>query len=1403
MKLILNRDYFDNPTPPRVFLCTTGKKRIQELQATNRGLNGKWAAYSEFSFETQRTYVDLIDGETKIHPAYDKIEAPRMIFVENYGYWCIQDVDDASGDIDVKSISCFSSEYAVSNKYLTNWHINTGEIDSVEVLYNESQFGLDYSTDRDSFYKFASGDFDAFESYYKRNYTDSDSYTYEQIQVANADEYAKLLKASNDPDGQLSEKLYVKNYPNVQFYNENRTGLSLLHLIFDYIPEWKLGNVDKALWHKERRFSENRISIYDFLMNNVSETFDCTFVWDSLTGLVHVYENADDDDEIINEASTRWETDVYVSKDNLASECNVSYSADNIKTKLVVTGSDNLDIREVNLGGNSIMDLSFYHTEDWMERDLYDRYNAYLEELREAETGLDRYGLPSAKYTMSYPDAMRGWVEANNKYHELMHSVPTEENILLVGDKFKKLFCICSPIDNAYAKETIQRDIAGSTVWVENLYYDKRFQIPIKDATDGQTYVVQGFKLIYNSIEKKYSVDNTDSLRINSTNTLVKKLNQYHVYEDIKGNKNDNILLKLKNSNSDIATIRIYDPKTRATTYDISHSFNYYIKGDNDTYEMIDVLDQEDFDKKMQELDNGLYTNNYTIQLSIVYAKEGNVSGATSYWSMVLDPINGITPQPFSKWIRGEITAENLGEELGFVRYAESDISKEAPIYNYEVASIGTMGAYFVLAKDEVVATDNGVLEVSENYLKKCGVNLLKEKHKIYTSIFQTQTEGMLSQEKYQCIVQDEKPTGVYPEGTRWLDTNSSPIKLYVYKPATATTSAEWSELIDPNNQTVSTEDRYNYENYQRYLDNYNKLKAVQKQLVEKEREVAYCTDGYKVDYVVDLSDGSSLPEVMERIAKKHIDEIRATNSITGNYTIAGRLVNSDLPLYTFTTSFDPIVYQRNTEPYNSIEQYYTKHETMDVYSPIEITNKEEFDKKIDETTLYVMTSGHTFALYSKDGEFCVSYNNAQGLYNMVMEYIRNETDMSNPKFFNKDQWIRLSPFIKEDEFNDNNFLLTGYESEEERISICKELMEAAKKELKTLCKPSLEFSMTMANILALPEFSPLMEQFQLGNFIRVEIRDGYVKRARLLEVNLNFDDLSSFDCTFGNLKTTRSEIDKHADLLSQAITAGKQVAKSSNSWQRAVEKTNKLEDDINAGLQDASLKIKNASGQSIEIGENGLIGRKLIEGTTNQYEDEQVAIINNKLVFTSDNWNTSKACFGKFAVDGQDRWGVLSDAVVSGYIQGSIIDGGSLKIGGTGGQFIVNSDGSVQILGPRGEEKYAGDRFKIDLEYTGSTVFSDFNDECVIDCFVYDTTLPMEEQDITSKVIEIGGTFIWNRSMAGWTISDRNIIKDADGNPIVNKISITRKDIERNATFACTVSFDETKLDIQGGASE
>ena len=1400
MRLSIPKDYFDgSPVPPRLFLCTPSGKIINELNASSVGLNAKWNSYSEITFETSMRYVDTLTGETKVHPMYAKVETPRQIYIENIGFFILQDIDDTSGDNDVKSVTAFSSEYAVANKYLTSFYINTGEIGSKEVTYNEDNYGIDYSNDKDSFYKLASGAYDPYESYYVKKYTSTTDYVYEQTQV-DAVTYAEYIVKNNDVLAQPHEKLYMKKFANVQFYNPNKTGLSLLHLILEGVPEWKIGNVDASLWHKERTFNQDRISIYDFLMNDVAETFGCVFEWDTITRTLNVYEEAEDGVEEDNTIQTRWATDVFISKDNLASECKVSYSADNIKTKLTVTGGEDLNIREVNLDRNEIMNLSFYHNLDWMEQDLFDAYNKYLDTLKEAETGLDFYGLPSRKFPMAHSDAVQRWVAAQNKYNDLMHTVPVENDTVLVGDEFKKLYCTYTPIDTAFSTLAISptNDAVKS---ISTLYADIGCTIPIVKSTlsDGAMFIVQGYIYTYNASDGTFKY-NGDAATTTSLKALVKKLNQYRVDEDTNGNKTDNVLLKLKNTNGDVATIRIYDPKMKYSgNYDPDKTY-YQQKISASgvvTYTKLTITNATAFASYDK---NSLYTNNYTIQCVVVMADSG-LSGNPSYWSMEdWDGSDNITPKSFSDWVRGNLTAQEMG------------LVDDEGNSTFTVSYIGTMGAYFVLSKNEFEVKNVGKYEVvpSKDYLRQYGVNLLKEKHTIYTTIFQTQTEAMFSQEGYQCTVGDNAPTGTIADGTRWLDTNSVPVELKVYNLATNS----WKII----SASLSTSEQAKYEDYQRYIDNYQKLQVVQEVLAEKEREAEYCLNGHAVpDRTIDISlytryvddnedgkiddrdflryNGSLLEGNMHRAAEAHFAEL---SKVTGKkYTITRVGINEILPLYTFTTSYDPIKYGTNTKSFNPNTQYYTKLNAF-AYAPVVIANETDFktyDGSSEEKTLYVITSGHTYAVYLQGTTPYVAYADSMGVYQMIRDYIRDETEMN--KFFNEDQWIRLSPFIREDEFTDSNFFWTDYDSEEQKIQVMEELIKAANKELNTLCQPSLEFSMTMANILALPEFAPLISQFQLGNFIRVQVRDGYTKRARLLEVDLNFDDLSDFSCTFGNLKTTKDEVDKHAELLSMAISAGKQVAVAAGTWQKGADKADKLEEDIAQGLKDAALSVSSSSGQSIVWDQRGILGRKLMEGTTDQYYPEQFMLTNNKLVFTNSNWSTSKGVFGKFTVGNEERWGVLADAVVAGYIESPTIVGGSLKIGGGAndkGTFIVNEDGSVEILGPNQTAMYAtqeeiatiaqASQYRTELVYTGSTIFTEPGQTCTITCKVFNWN-----NEINS--LPTGTTFKWIRNSnvddSAWNSS--HIYTD------INTITITNDDIEKNAQFHCICTFDETTL--------
>ena len=278
---------------------------------------------------------------------------------------------------------------------------------------------------------------------------------------------------------------------------------------------------------------------------------------------------------------------------------------------------------------------------------------------------------------------------------------------------------------------------------------------------------------------------------------------------------------------------------------------------------------------------------------------------------------------------------------------------------------------------------------------------------------------------------------------------------------------------------------------------------------------------------------------------------------------------------------------------------------------------------------------------------------------------------------------IRLAPFLREDEYNDDCFVVAETDTDEDVLNTKQALLDAGKKELLKLSQPQLSFTTDIANIFAIDEFQPIINQFELGNMIKIALRKDYIKKARLLEIEINFEDFSDFSVKFGDLLSVKDQSDIHADLLSQAINAGKSVSKNSSNWQKGSNAATRIEEKIRQGLLDAATTIKAMEGnQDIEIGKYGI--RLRTKDKDGNYRPEQVWLVNNQILFTDDNFKTTRAVIGEFECDINDdgelekQFGVIADAVVGGYVEGSKIVGGSIRIGDDA--FVVDENGNVNV---------------------------------------------------------------------------------------------------------------------------
>lgn len=402
----------------------------------------------------------------------------------------------------------------------------------------------------------------------------------------------------------------------------------------------------------------------------------------------------------------------------------------------------------------------------------------------------------------------------------------------------------------------------------------------------------------------------------------------------------------------------------------------------------------------------------------------------------------------------------------------------------------------------------------------------------------------------------------------------------------------------------------------------------------------------------------------------------------------------------------------------------------------------------------------------------------------------------------------RLVPLMREDEYRNDGLVVTDATSDAQILIIKEELRQQTLSELNRISQPRLEFTMGLANLFALPEFEPIHNKMQLGNFVRVELRPGYMKKSRLMEVEIDFDKFNEFSCKFGELTSVKSVADIHADLLKSAATAGKSVAQNESYWNKSANKANEIDMNINAGLLDAIDSIKSIDGtQSVEIDRYGIHLRKLTDGSTMDYDPKQVWLVNNKIIFTDDNWKTTKTVIGNFTWKGQERYGLLADAVVGGLVVGSEIEGGTIRIGQRSDgeyNFEVDQYGNVTMRGGEGssggtsydlyqtiinnknavDEIQSQKMYRVEVKIVrGQNIFTSTNedhDEAELRCYVYSW-----DEDITNKIPT--GSFNWKRD-------SQNPIDDEQWNQMHvgnngPSITITDEDVTTNATFYCNVN--------------
>lgn len=201
------------------------------------------------------------------------------------------------------------------------------------------------------------------------------------------------LEINSESD--ISRDDYTK--PSV-FYNPDDPENSLLHRVLEKAPHYTIEHVDAHLQRLVRSFSENDVSIYDFLTGTVAKGIDCVFVFNSASRSISVYDLEDycvDCDERIGIADVcptcggtniqngyGEDTTILVAAQNLADSLTRTGDTGSVKNCFKLEGGDDLMtaiIANINPNGTSYIYHFSAAQKASMPQELREKLNAYDE----------------------------------------------------------------------------------------------------------------------------------------------------------------------------------------------------------------------------------------------------------------------------------------------------------------------------------------------------------------------------------------------------------------------------------------------------------------------------------------------------------------------------------------------------------------------------------------------------------------------------------------------------------------------------------------------------------------------------------------------------------------------------------------------------------------------------------------------------------------------------------------------------------------------------------------------------------------------------------------------------------------------------------------------------------------
>lgn len=270
-----------------------------------------------------------------------------------------------------------------------------------------------------------------------------------------------------------------------------------------------------------------------------------------------------------------------------------------------------------------------------------------------------------------------------------------------------------------------------------------------------------------------------------------------------------------------------------------------------------------------------------------------------------------------------------------------------------------------------------------------------------------------------------------------------------------------------------------------------------------------------------------------------------------------------------------------------------------------------------------------------------------------------------------------LNCYWIEGDYTNDNIAVLDTTTPAEEIDLANELMSAGYTELQKMCQPRFSFSLDAIDATKIPEFASQMRMLELGKIVTIEKDEGLWYYPALLSIEMDLDHTDDFRMEFANALRLDDWGYTYADLIASAASTSRKI---SANWQD-LSSYAKDKDTISSLIQDpldATLRASfaNMVNQEFVIDKTGILGRKFANEGESIFEQEQVRLINNLLIFTDDGWQTAKTALGKIYYTDEKGNNVTSYGLIAETLIGSIIIGETVKVRNGDNSVLINEDG-------------------------------------------------------------------------------------------------------------------------------